>query len=399
MTWRDLTLGEALRVKHGFAFRGEFFAPEGQHMVVTPGNFLESGGFRVRPGKERFYTGDFPEEYVLSKDDLIVAMTEQGEGLLGSAARIPDDEKFLHNQRIGLISITDATLLHKRFMYWLFNSRPVRGQLRGSATGAKVKHTAPERIYKVKIRAPSVDDQAYIAETLDAYDDLIETNRRRIALLEESARLLYREWFVKLCFPGHDLVVKVDGVPVGWCPMPFSSVAEFINGFAFKPAHQLTDGLPIVKIPELRDGISEKTPKNPGYEIPDRNKITSGDLLFSWSGTLLVNEWAEGPALLNQHLFKVVPNDIRQRRLIRFALENAIPSLMGHVVGATMQHIRRGVLDEQKMLVPDERISELFAVIVDPIIDQALLLREQNKVLVSARDAFLPKLMSGQLSV
>ena len=114
MMWRDLTLGEALKVKHGFAFKGEFFAPEGLLMVVTPGNFLEQGGFRVRLGKERFYTGEFPDDYVLSMGDLIVAMTEQGEGLLGSTARIPESQKYLHNQRIGLIQIVNHQLLRQR---------------------------------------------------------------------------------------------------------------------------------------------------------------------------------------------------------------------------------------------------------------------------------------------
>ena len=195
MSWTDLSLGDALRVKHGFAFRGEFFAQEGTLLVVTPGNFVESGGFRVRQGKERYYTSDFPEQYLLNKDDLIVAMTEQGEGLLGSTARIPEDGKYLHNQRIGLVTITRPDLLEQCFAYWLFNSRPVREQLRGSSTGTKVKHTAPERIYKVRTRVPGVETQAQVAVLLDAYNNHIETNQRRIALLVESARMLYREWF------------------------------------------------------------------------------------------------------------------------------------------------------------------------------------------------------------
>ncbi len=108
MSWQEISLGEAVRVKHGFAFKGEFFSNQGALLVVTPGNFLESGGFRERLGKERFYTADFPEDYLLEKGDLIVAMTEQGEGLLGSAARVPSSEKYLHNQRIGLVKITDG---------------------------------------------------------------------------------------------------------------------------------------------------------------------------------------------------------------------------------------------------------------------------------------------------
>jgi type I restriction enzyme S subunit len=399
MSWVEIQLGDGVRVKHGFAFKGEFFTSSGEHMVLTPGNFLEKGGFREREGKERFYHADFPGEYLLSKSDLVIAMTEQGEGLLGSAARIPSDGKYLHNQRIGLVNVINPTLLSQKFLYWVFNSPLVRAQIGGSATGAKVKHTAPERIYKIKIHAPLLDEQERIASVLDHYDDLIETNRRRIALLEESARLLYREWFVKLRFPSHESVKVLDGVPEGWILQPLSSVANFINGFPFKPAQLHEDGFPVVKIPELRDGISAKTPRNSGDLVPMRNKIDSGDLLFSWSATLLVNEWSEGPALLNQHLFKVTSNLSFFKRFLRVALEEAIPVLLGQSVGATMQHIRKSALDTHKILVPDECIRHQFSEIADLIMDQVLQLKSQNKLLVEARDALLPKLMSGQLVV
>lgn len=100
--WKEIKLGEICSIKHGWAFKGEFFTDKGERIVVTPGNFFEQGGFRLQIGKEKFYSADFPKEYLLKKDDLVIAMTEQGEGLLGSPALIPTDYKFLHNQRIGL---------------------------------------------------------------------------------------------------------------------------------------------------------------------------------------------------------------------------------------------------------------------------------------------------------
>ena len=83
MSWRDIKLGEAFSVKHGFAFKSTYFSNEGSHLVLTPGNFHEEGGFRLRPSKDRAYCGDLPEDYVLKKGDVVVAMTEQGPGLLG----------------------------------------------------------------------------------------------------------------------------------------------------------------------------------------------------------------------------------------------------------------------------------------------------------------------------
>ena len=117
MTWRETNLGDAIHVKHGFAFLSRYFSDSGEYVVLTPGNFNEEGGFRLRPGKDRFYTGDIPEDYVLDEGDLIVAMTEQGPGLLGSSALIPEGGKYLHNQRLGLIQDLDDTVLDKQFLY------------------------------------------------------------------------------------------------------------------------------------------------------------------------------------------------------------------------------------------------------------------------------------------
>src|SRR5258706_6702568 len=98
MTWRQCTLGELIRIKHGWAFKGEFFSDTGKYIVLTPGNFDEKGGFRIRPGKDRAYSDNFPEAYILKEGDVIVAMTEQAPGLLGSSALIPESDRFLHNQ-------------------------------------------------------------------------------------------------------------------------------------------------------------------------------------------------------------------------------------------------------------------------------------------------------------
>ena len=214
---RHMKLGEAARIKHGFAFKSQYFSDSGEYVVLTPGNFNEGGGFRLRPDKDRFYMGVVPQEYVLKKNDLIVAMTEQGPGLLGSAAVVPEGGRYLHNQRLGLVDEIDTSSLDKRFLYYLFRTRPVRAQLNASATGTKVKHTSPERIHRVYVSVPAdVRKQIRIAAVLSAYDDMIENNRRRIRLLERAARLIYGEWFLRLRFPGYQGTRVTDGLPDGW---------------------------------------------------------------------------------------------------------------------------------------------------------------------------------------
>jgi type I restriction enzyme S subunit len=204
--WTHCKLGDLIEIKHGYAFQGEYFAGAGSHIVLTPGNFYDEGGFKDKGEKEKWYTGPIPEDYVLNERDLIIAMTEQAEGLLGSSAVIPRSGLYLHNQRLGLVQIRDKSKTDMRFLYYLFNSKPVRQQIRGSASGTKIRHTAPSRIAEVKVRVPRLPVQRRIAGILSAYDDLIENNQRRIRILEEMARALYREWFVHFRFPGHGTV-------------------------------------------------------------------------------------------------------------------------------------------------------------------------------------------------
>ena len=399
MSWTQICFGNCFTVKHGFAFKGELFVKSGEHIVVTPGNFNERGGFRARPGKDRYYGIEPPEDYILDAGDLIVAMTEQGEGLLGSSALVPSDASYLHNQRIGLVENLDTTKLDRRFLYYLFNTHTVRSQIRASATGGKVRHTAPKRIQAVKVVVPDVAQQARIAEMVSPYDDLIDNNRRRIELLEESARLLYREWFVQFRFPGHEHVNVVDGVPEGWKRKALSELADFINGYPFEPSELGEIGLPIVKIPELRQGASDKTPRNSGERVPEKYHIGDGDLIFSWSGTLAVNVWAGGPALLNQHLFHVVPTDRVGRGFLLCALRHALIAFATHAVGATMKHIRRSALDNVYVSLPDEALTSNVDEVLSDIYRQLMILSQQNQKLSQARDLLLPRLMSGEIAV
>jgi type I restriction enzyme S subunit len=218
--WRDCKLGDLLHIKHGFAFLGEHFGSTGTHVVLTPGNFQEEGGFKERGDKAKWYSGPIPDDYVLNEGDLLVAMTEQAEGLLGSSALIPRSSVYLHNQRLGLVQIRDQKKADQHFIYYLFNSKPVRQQIRGSASGTKIRHTAPSRIADVKVSVPSLPVQRRIAGILSAYDELMENSQRRIRILEDMARALYREWFVHFRFPGHEKHPRVASplgdIPQGW---------------------------------------------------------------------------------------------------------------------------------------------------------------------------------------
>jgi len=141
------------------------------------------------------------------------------------------------------VTVTDESRLDKGYLYWLMNSYDYRGQVRGSASGATVRHTSPGRIKGVVVRLPSdLDYQREVAQGLFAYDDLIDNNRRRIKLLEDSVRLLFDEWFVRLRFPGHALGTAVDHVPSGWAREPLGASVVLRYGKALKAEDRAADG-------------------------------------------------------------------------------------------------------------------------------------------------------------
>lgn len=228
--WRKVKLETLIKIKHGFAFKGAFFSPKGEYLLLSPRNFKEEGGLKLG-SKEKFYIGDFPKEFILKKDDLLLVMTDlvQEAPILGGALIVPKDAFYLHNQRLGLVSFKSNSI-DKKYAYYVFNSQYYKGQVRGSATGATVRHTSPERIYGCKIFLPPLQTQKRIANILSTYDDLIENNQKRIAILEQMAQNLYKEWFVRFRFPNWESVEFVDGLPNGWEKVKIEKVVTLSQG-------------------------------------------------------------------------------------------------------------------------------------------------------------------------
>lgn len=161
---RDIKLSDLIDIKHGFAFKGEFFSDiPTAYILTTPGNFAIGGGFQW--GKIKYYNGSLPDEYCLSEGDIIVTMTDLSKeaDTLGYAASVPKSVKILlHNQRIGKI-IPKKKDVNLRFIYWLMRSPAYRNEILASYTGSTVKHTSPSRILSFEFHYPSPEDQCRIA--------------------------------------------------------------------------------------------------------------------------------------------------------------------------------------------------------------------------------------------
>jgi type I restriction enzyme S subunit len=186
--WVEKPFSELCDIKHGFAFKSEFFASEGDYVLLTPGNFYESGGYRDRGEKQKYYTGEIPSDYILSEGDLLVAMTEQAAGLLGSPIIVPESDKFLHNQRLGLVTEKPGVAWTNEFFFHVFNTQSVRKQIHDNASGVKVRHTSPTKIGEVVVSFPtSLLEQREIVSKLK---DLREETQRLASLYERTLAVL-----------------------------------------------------------------------------------------------------------------------------------------------------------------------------------------------------------------
>ena len=289
--------------------------------------------------------------------------------------------------------------LDYRFLYYWFLLAGKRGALEQYFTGSTIKHMPGDKLKSIIIEKPPLETQKRIADILSAYDDLIENNQKQIKLLEEAAQRLYKEWFVDLRFPGHEHTAIVDGVPEGWRKTAISELGEYINGFAFKPSDWTTNGKPIIKIKEMGSGIVQNTPRNNGARVPEKYLVKSGDILFSWSATLMVMIWDNEDGWLNQHIFKVIPSSDICREFLFQSISKAIHEFSNLTTGATMKHIQRNKLDNVFVSVPNKNIMDMFNNFSFPIRERILRLSEQTNLLKQARDRLLPKLMSGEMEV
>jgi type I restriction enzyme S subunit len=403
--WRDCKLGDLLAIKHGYAFLGEHFADSGTHIVLTPGNFFDAGGFKHKGDNEKWYRGPIPPDYVLNAGDLIVAMTEQAEGLLGSAAIIPRSGLYLHNQRLGLVQLRNPAQADTKFIYYLFNSKPVRQQIRGSASGTKIRHTAPSRIADVTVNVPPLPIQRRIAGILSAYDELIENSQRRIKILESMARALYREWFVHFRFPGHESVPRIPSplgpIPPGWEVKKLGEIAEDVRRNV--PKGELEVSKPYV-----------------GLEHIPRRSLALDD----WEDAMELGsnklEFKKGEVLFGKirpyfHKVSVAPFDgicsadtivIRARHPQHYAIVVACVSSDAFIAeasatanGAKMPRANWDVLEKFPVVIPNGKWAERFAALFVDINAQQQELVFQVQNLRRTRDLLLPRLLSGQIEV
>lgn len=424
--WQILSLKDIFHVKHGFAFKGEFFTDEPQEAaLVTPGNFAIGGGFQ--DGKRKYYKGPIPPEYVLSPGQVVVTMTDLSKqaDTLGFAATIPDSLiVWLHNQRIGLLEFRQDRQSHHRFVEYLLRSREYRTWVVGSATGSTVKHTSPSRIEAFKCLIPPFATQKLIADYLGTLDDKIALNRRMAATLEEMARSIFKSWFVdfdpvraKAEGRPTNLPPEIDalfpdtftdsGIPEGWGKGSISAFSAIGGG-----------STPSTNVSAFWDGDQAwATPKDLSklsgpVLLSTERKITEAGLKSISSGlypagTVLMSSRApigylaisEIPVAVNQGLIALRPTVKNGSVFIIRWLEANMEAIHGRSNGSTFMEISKSAFRNIETTLPPKIIVESFGGVVTPLHHRLVSIAKESEQLSAIRDALLPKLIAGDLRV
>lgn len=191
--WQKTDLNDLIHIKHGFAFKSDYFRESGDYILLTPGSFYEKGGFKNQGNKTKYYIGEIPDTYLLSKNDLLIAMTEQAQGLLGSALFVPEDDLYLHNQRLGKVQIQSNDEICSEFLYLTFNSPFARKQITEQSTGTKVKHTSPDKLKSIICLLPPLPEQQEIANILSTWDKAISTTEHLIDNSTQQKKALMQQ--------------------------------------------------------------------------------------------------------------------------------------------------------------------------------------------------------------
>ena len=300
--------------------------------------------------------------------------------------------KFNAYQRTYVITVDDNTDL----IFLFYALKLCLTEFKHISQGTATKFLTAQILNNFEIRVPPLPTQQKIAAILSSLDDKIELNNKINANLEAQAQAIFKSWFV-------DFEPFGGKMPEGWKVGKLSDIADYLNGLAmqkFRPA-ETEEAFPVLKIKELRQGICDDS-----SELCSPNKIkpefiiNDGDVIFSWSGSLLVDIWCGGKCGLNQHLFKVTSKNYdkwfyylwTKHHLDRFIFLAADKA-------TTMGHIKREELDKAEVVIPDDKTYQNLTSVIKPFIDEIINNRIENRKLSQIRDGLLPKLMNGEIEV
>lgn len=315
---------------------------------------------------------------------------------------ILDIEACFPDSIIGFVA--DSTKADARFVKYLFDA-VLKMRFQAFTQGAAQDNLSQAKLLSIKFPVPELNVQKNIADVLSAYDDLIENNRRRIALLDNAARMLHREWFVHFRFPGCEHVKFIDGKPEGWTQEAIGNVCGFL-GRGISPRYDEDGEYFVVSQKCVRDRLFSMSPaRRQSKEHKIEKSLQFLDVLINSTGTGTLGRvaqcWGRPEATtFDSHVTVARPNDAVDPFWFGYALLELQPAFEGMGEGATNQkELSKGRIAEVQIVIPPSSLQLQFADFASQTTAQIQTLADQIGKLAQARDLILPRLMSGEIAV
>ena len=351
-------------------------------------------------------------------------------GTPGKTALVPNPVNFCFAQDMIAFRVKKH-IVYNKYLLAVLRSRPILKFIDNSQVGTIIPHFKKEQLKTILIPLPKMEIQKKIGDLYFFFSEKCEVNRRICENLEAQAQALFKHWFIdfapfkngnfcanreqnETCFNSAEVQPKITGkackfveselgmIPEGWRVGTLTEIAEYLNGLAMQkfPPLSADDSIPVLKIKELGQSQCDSNSDKCSKQIKPEYIIKNGDVVFSWSGTLMVDIWCGGICGLNQHLFKVTSDTYPKwfylmwtkhhlAEFIRIAKDKAV----------TMGHIKRGDLEKALVAIPDSDTLDKMSKVMEDIYNQIINTRLESNSLSTLRDTLLPKLMSGQIKV
>lgn len=326
------------------------------------------------------------ERYIVNKGDILISVVGTI-GLVGIVGDTLDNA----NQTENCDKIINIKGLNPEYLYYYLISSLGQEEIKRATVGAVQPKLPLKNVQDITVKYPSKETQDKIVGILSSIDEKIATNEAINNNLQAQAKAIFEERFI-----------NIKEVPEGWERGNLLDIANYLNGLAMQKFRPKDDeiGIPVMKIKELRQGSCDSNSEFCSPNIKPAYIIQDGDVIFSWSGSLLVDIWCGGKCGLNQHLFKVTSENYDKwfyylwtsyhlDRFIAIAADKA----------TTMGHIKRDELSKAEVLIPTPTDYEELNTIMNPIFELIISNRIESRKLAILRDELLPKLMSGEINI
>lgn len=419
-----IKLGDILAIQHGFAFKSQNYVDDSNYALVTLANISSTNNFQYNKANMTFYGADFPKEYILKENDLIMPLTEQSVGLFGNTAFVPftNNITFVLNQRVGKV-IPKEEKTTKYYLHYLLSCEYVKKQLEYRASGTRQRNISPKDIYDVEVFIPEYNIQKKIGSLLYNIEQKININNKISDELEDMAKTIYNYWFLQFEFPNEEgKPYKSSGgkmiwneelkreIPEGWEVNKLEEYISVIRGVNYKRDDVLSNKeinyIPLIKSNNIQNGqilfddiifVPQKlVNKN---QILNKNSVlmtmSSGSKEHMGKTTIIYDslDYTFGAFCSKIEIIE----DMRCFLSIFFR-SALFKTLIDNITsGTNINNISNEHLYNIKMTIPNKKVLQKFEDILNPILDKQGIIQKENQELTSLRDFLLPLLMNGQV--